>query len=35
VRLPAPGAGAVLAGTGTVHGDAVELGAHGWAVLDG
>jgi cyclomaltodextrinase len=34
-RLPVPGAGAVLAGAGTVRGDSVELAAHGWAVLDG
>jgi cyclomaltodextrinase len=33
--LPAPGAGAVLAGAGTVRGDVVELGGHGWAILDG
>jgi cyclomaltodextrinase len=33
--LPAQGAGAVLAGAATVRRDAVELGAHGWAVLDG
>jgi len=33
--LPAPGAGAVLAGAATVRRDAVELSAHGWAILDG
>jgi cyclomaltodextrinase len=38
--LPAPGAGAVLAGEGTVRQPrtdraVVELGGHGWAILDG
>ena len=33
--VPAPGAGAVLAGEATRRGDVVELGAHGWAILDG
>jgi cyclomaltodextrinase / maltogenic alpha-amylase / neopullulanase len=35
VRVPAPGAGAVLAGSGTIGRDDVELPAHGWAVLTG
>ena len=34
-RVPAPGAGAVLAGAGGVGRDHVELPAHGWAVLTG
>jgi cyclomaltodextrinase len=33
--LPAPGAGEVLAGTGTVQDGAVALEPHGWAVLAG
>ena len=35
VEQPAPGAGAVLAGTAEVRRDAVRLGPHGWAVLAG
>jgi cyclomaltodextrinase len=35
VRLPAPGAGAVLAGAATVRGDSIELDALGWVILDG
>jgi len=34
-RVPATGAGELLAGSATVRGDVVELGAHGWAVLAG
>ena len=34
-RVPAPGAGAVLAGASSVGRDGVELPAHGWAVLTG
>lgn len=34
-EVPAPGAGAVLAGDGAVAGDRVRLSAHGWAVLEG
>ncbi|MGY1813941.1 alpha-amylase family glycosyl hydrolase [Blastococcus sp. SYSU D00820] len=35
VEVPAPGAGALLAGQATVAGDRVRLPAHGWAVLAG
>ena len=34
-ELPAPGAGEVLAGAASVHGDVVRLEPHGWAVLAG
>ena len=34
-RVPAPGAGAVVAGSATVGRGDVELPAHGWAVLTG
>jgi cyclomaltodextrinase len=34
-ELPAPGAGAVLAGAGRVRRDVVQLEPHGWVILNG